>query len=236
MLLGKIAEYLTVSVFVLTLVAYEWMHWYFHWKPQPLGFGLVGMAIVGYACIRVGLILPRLRSLKLETAAAWQFQDALQQLSLRGCYVFNDVATTQGQFVGTLVVAPAGVFCLLVRYLSRSHDFFEGVTFQAPEQLTVGGHPVPGTPCVQIRRMCQHAGALLEQAGLPPVPVQPIVVFPAWTIKLETPPADSPEPALWVVNETSLIEQILSLPPTLEPKTVIELCTCLERRVLPPRA
>ena len=238
MLLGKIAEYMTVSVFVLTLVAYEWAHWYFHWQPQPLAFGLVGLALVGYACIRVGMLLPKLRGLKLEAVAAAQFQQVLKQLSTRGCYVFNQLSAPHGQRISTLVVGPAGVFCLFVRYLSRPGGIFESVEFTPPETLKVEGHPVPGNPCAQARRMMMSAYALLAEGGLETVPIQPIVVFPTWSIKeteiTEAEEAASEEVNVWVVNETSLLERLHNKPSVLEPKTVIALCTFLETKVSQP--
>jgi hypothetical protein len=233
-LLGKIAEYMTVSVFVLTLVAYEWAHWYFHWQPQPLAFGLVGLALVGYSCIRVGMMLPKLRGLKLEAAAATQFQGVLEQLSARGCYVFNRLAAPQGQRIATLVVSPAGVFCLFVRYLSRPGGIFESIEFTPPETLRVDGHPVPGNPCAQARRMMMSAYALLAEAGLETVAIQPVVVFPTWSIKeTEVTNPATEEVSVWVVDENALLERLRNQPSILEPKTVIALCTFLEKRVEP---
>jgi hypothetical protein len=232
MLLGKIAEYMMVSVFVLTLVAYEWAHWYFKWQPHPLAFGLVGIAIVGYACIRVGMMLPKLRALKLEAAAAEHFKQVLTQLSNQGCYVFNQVAAPQNRQIATLVVSRAGVFCLFVRYPSRTGGLFEAIEFTPPEKLLVGGHPVPGNPCQQARYMTMSAYALLAEAGLDTVSIQPVVIFPTWSIKENDSPAlSADEVPVWVMNETSLCEKLSQLPPVLEPRTVIELCTLLEQRV-----
>ncbi len=231
-MLGKIAEYMTVSVFVLTLVAYEWAHWYFHWQPQPLAFGLVGLALVGYACIRVGMMLPKLRGIKLEAAAAAQFQQVLEQLSTRGCYVFNQLTAPHGQRIATLVVSPAGVFCLFVRYLSRPGGIFDTIEFTPPELLRVNDHAVPGNPCAQARRMMMSAYALLAEAGLETVAIQPVVVFPTWSInEAETTNPVASEVPVWVVNETLLLERLSNQPSILEPKTLITLCTFLEKRV-----
>lgn len=76
--LGTITEYLTVSVFVLTIMAYQWIHWLFKWDPHPLVFTIIGGCLIGYAIIRISMMIPRLKALKLEAASARNYQNALQ--------------------------------------------------------------------------------------------------------------------------------------------------------------
>lgn len=222
--LGTITEYLTVSVFVLTIMAYQWVHWYFKWEPHPLIFTIIGLCLIGYAAVRIGLLLPRLHSLKLEASAARNYQAALQQLSTRGWYVFHQIRDAEKRHLGTVLLSPAGVFCLIARHLSRSGQAFEAIEEAADGTLTMNGEPLLGNPQQQVQRATMGLYSLLGAGGLDTVSVQPVLVFPSWKIQS----AAVPNP-VWVLNETLLLQKLPNLPPVMEPRLVIELCTFLER-------
>lgn len=231
-LLGKIAEYMTVSMFVLTVISYEWAHWYFKWTPHPLIFGVVGGALVAYALLRVGLLLPRLRALKKESQAAGQYRQSLRQLAAHGWYVFRDVRDARGFVVGNVVAGPGGLFALTARYLSRSGTEFESIEVSRNETISINGHIPIGQPVLQARHAAAALYSILAGAGLDTVEVRPVVVFPLWRIKGRENDEETQETEVWALNEIELVEKLTALPPVLEPKTVIELCTLLEKHAI----
>ena len=222
--LGTITEYLTVSVFVLTIMAYQWIHWLFKWEPHPLIFSVIGGCLIGYAIIRICMMIPRLNALKLEAASARNYQNALQQLSARGWYVFHRVNGGENNHLGTMIVGPAGVYCLTARHISRLGDAPQVIEEGTDGSLTLGGTPLLGNPQQQAQRATMQAYHLLSKAGLDTISIQPVLVFPSW--RIVSPHEANP---VWVLNENLLLQRLSDLPSVLEPKQVIELCTLLER-------
>ena len=232
-LLGKIAEYLTVCVFVLTIMAYEWAHWYFHWTTHPMIFTSVGICLVGYAVVRMGMMVPRLRALKQEERAASSYNAALQQLTTRGWFVFHRVRDSQGRGIGTMLVGPCGVFNITARYASRSGRVFEVIQEDVNGTIMVGSHQALGNPRDQARRATMNAYKLLAEEGMETIPIQPVVIFPAWEVSprlaSEEDTNEREETPVWIMNEAMLQEKLAVLPPILEPKEVIRLCTLFDK-------
>jgi hypothetical protein len=229
-LLGKIAEYLTVSVFVLTVMVYEWAHWYFKWTPHPLVFAVVALGLVSYALVRILMLIPKLRAISQEADAAGSYQRALKELTARGWYVFQQVRDTFDRQIGTWIVGAGGVYCVTLRYPSRKGKAFEEISEQSDGQFLVSGHPMLGNPREQASKAVMAAYALLADMGLETVPIQGVLVFPTWKITTKD---SSDEASVWILNEGDLVQRLKDRPPLLEPKTVIELCTALEK--LPQR-
>lgn len=224
LVLGTITEYLTVSGFVLTIMAYQWIHWLFKWEPHPLIFTIIGGCLIGYAIIRISMMIPRLNALKLESAAARNYQNALQQLSTGGWYVFHRVHDGENHHLGTIIVGPGGVYCLTARHITRLGDTPQVIEESSDGSLSLGGTPLLGNPQQQAQRATMQAYSLLAKAGLDTISIQPVLVFPSW--RIVSPHEANP---VWVLNENLLLQRMRDLPSTLEPKQVIELCTIFER-------
>lgn len=227
--LGKIAEYMTVSTFVLTIIAYEWAHWYFHWTPRPFLFAALGGSLIIYALLRICLLLPKLSKLKQEAQAAEQYGLALQQLAAKGWYVFKDVRDQKGYNIGNVVAGQGGLFALTARHLTRSDADFECIELGANGTLLINGAEPLGEPIVQARCAATALYSILAEAGLDTVEVMPVVIFPLWRIKHGEPQEEQEDPEVWVLNEAELMDKLMNLPPALEPKSVIQLCTVLEK-------
>ena len=222
--LGTITEYLIVSVFVLTIIAYQWTHWFFKWEPHPLIFSILGGCLIGYAIIRISMMIPRLNALKLESAAALNYQNALEQLASRGWYVFHRVNDGENHHLGTIIVGAAGVYCLTARHISRMGDASQVIEEAADGSLSLGGAPLLGNPQQQAQRATVQVHKLLAKSGLDTISIQPVLVFPSWRI------LSSPERnPVWVLNENLLLQKFQNLPVILEPKQVIEVCALIER-------
>lgn len=232
-LLGKIAEYLTVCVFVLTIMAYEWAHWYFKWTPHPMLFTGVGVCLVGYAVVRITMMIPKLQALKREERAASSYNAALQQLTTSGWFVFHRVRDSQGRGIGTILVGPCGVFNLTARYASRSGRVFEVIQEDIHGTIMVGSHQALGNPRDQARRATMSAYKLLAEEGMETIPIQPVVIFPAWEVSprlaSEEETNGREETPVWIMNEAMLQEKLVALTPVLEPKEVIRLCTLFDK-------
>lgn len=222
------AEYLTVSVVVLTIMTYEWAHWYFEWTPNPGVFLIMGFGLIAYALTRVVMLFPKLRALKQEARASQNYQHALTELAERGWLIFHDVKDAQGRNLGSLLVGAAGVYNIHVRSQSRAGSGSEIIEERADGSIWVAGNPALGNPKQQASRATKSVYQMLAAAGLETVSIQTIVVYPAWGIdsRIEIPE----EETVWVLNESMLVDRLKNLPPSLEAKQVIELCSLLGHR------
>lgn len=230
-LLGKITEYLAVSIFVMTLVAYEWAHWYFRWQPNPFVFAILGVPLVGYALVRVWFILPKLHALRLQQTASKTMKSALEALASRGFYVFHNVSDPSGWHIGSVVVGPVGTFSVTARYASRRGEAMETVDHLDRNTVRLAGHEALADPLGQARRSSFALYGLLTAANLDTVPVQPLLAFPGWPLGKKP---SGEERDVWVINEHTLEKELTGLPPVLEPKDLIGVCTVLEKFVRDP--
>jgi len=229
-LLGKVTEYLVVSIFVMTLVAHEWAHWYFKWTPQPMVFAVLGVPLVGYALVRVWFLLTRLHHLRVQQNASRSLKSAIESLSEKGWYVFHNVRDTTGWNVGSVIVGPGGAFTVTARFATRRGEAGETVDHLDRHTLRLADHEALADPLGQARRSAFALYGLLSSANLDTVPVQPILVFPGWPLG-RRPPQE--ERDVWVANEQSLAGEFSDLPKVLEPRDLIGICTVLERHAKP---
>jgi hypothetical protein len=225
-MMGKITEYLVVCIFILTLVAYEWMHWHFNWRTRPVVFSILGVCLTGYAAVRIGFMIPRLRLLKMERESRDHLRSVLKSLASSGFYLFDQVVDAQGRFIGSVLLGERGVFTVTARFVSRPGVPFESITSGAEGRLRAGDHEILADPLGQARRSASLLYGLLARENLETVAVQPLLVFPGWKIGgIEQDGAEE----VRIVNEKSLGEEIPQLPRTVEPGTVIRLCQAMDR-------
>ncbi len=225
-LLGKITEYLFVSIFVMTLVAYEWALWFFQWTPRPLVFAALGIPLVSYALVRVAFLWRRLHGLHLQQNAAQNLKSSVENLSEFGYFVFHNIRDGTGWDLGSVIVGPPGAFTLTARFATRNGRFGECLDHLDRHTLHLAGREPLADPLGHARRSAFALYSLLATANLETIPVQPILIFPGWPLGKQ-PPGE--ERDVWVVNEQGLASELTHLPKLLEPKDLIGVCTLLER-------
>jgi hypothetical protein len=193
----------------------------------------VGVCLVGYAVVRIAMMFPKLRALKQEERAANSYNTALRQLTTSGWFVFHRVRDSQGRGIGTILVGPCGLFNLTARYASRSGRVFEVIQEDVNGAIMVGSHQALGNPRDQARRATMTAYKLLAEEGLETIPIQPVVIFPAWEVSprlaSDEEMTEREETPVWIMNEAMLQDKLAALPPILEPKEVIRLCTLFDK-------
>ena len=230
-LLARVAEYLLVSLIVLVIAGIELERWYFNTPPQPVWVCAFAAGLIGYAAVRVWFILPQLRTLGREREARRLLRTVLQGLCAKGYVLFEGVTGARGWSLGSVVVGPTGVFCLVSRFVPRGRDLSEKVIHQDDTSLRIGSHEVLADPLDQARRAAAGLYEMLGAKGLETVLVQPVVVFPGWTVRR---PETFTDPEVLVVGDQSLEEAIRGAANRLEPRDVIAVCLLLEKAARPP--
>ena len=225
-LLGQVAEYALVSLVVLVIAGIEVGRWYFKTPPQPGLVCLFGAGLIGYAAVRVWFILPQLRVLSRERGARKMLKAALDSLCAKGYMLFEGVMGPRGWLVGSVVAGPTGVFCLVSRFVPRGQNLSEKVEHLSDTTLRIAGREVMADPLDQARRAAAGLYEMLAAEGLDSVPVQPMVVFPGWTVDR---PDNFSEPEVIVAGEQSLEAEIRQAAHRMEPKEVIAVSLLLEK-------
>ena len=234
-LLGQVAEYALVSLVVLVIAGIEVGRWYFKTPPQPGWICVFAAGLISYAAVRVWFILPQLRALSRERGARRLLKAALDSLCAKGYVLFEGVMGPRGWLVGSVVAGPTGVFCLVSRFVPRGQKLSEKVEHLSDTTLRIAGREVMADPLDQARRAATGLYEMLAAEGLDTVPVQPVVVFPGWTVDR---PDSFSEPEVIVAGEQSLETEIRQAPHRMEPKDVIAVSLLLEKaaRTVPSRS
>ncbi len=233
-LLGQIAEYALVSLVLLVIAGIEVGRWYFNTPPQPEWVCAFAAGLIAYAAARVWFILPQLRILSREAESRRLLKLALNHLCAKGYILFEGLVTPRGSLLGSVIVGPTGVFCLISRFVPRGGDLTEKIEHVSNTSLLIAGREIMADPLAQARRAASALYLMLADEGLDTVPVQPMVVLPGWTVER---PVSFADPEVLVANEQSLEAEIRYASSAMEPKEVIAVSLFLEKsgRVdLPP--
>ena len=232
-LLGQVAEYALVSLVILVIAGIEVGRWYFNTPPQPVWVCVFGAGLIGYAAVRVWCILPQLHTLGREREARRLLKATLTSLCAKGYILFEGVIGPRGWLIGSVVAGPTGVFCLVSRYVPRGRDLTEKVEHLSDASLRIAGREVMADPLDQARRAASGLYEMLSAEGLDTVPVQPVVVFPGWSVERT---AGFSDPEVIVAGEQSLETEIRQTATRMEPKAVIAVCLLLEKAARRPAA
>ncbi len=225
-LLAQVAEYALVSLVVLMIAGIEVGRWYFNTPPQPVWVCVFAAGLISYAAVRVWFILPQLRTLSREREARRLLKASLNSLCAKGYVLFEGVTGPRGWLLGSVVAGPTGVFCIVSRFVPRGRNLSEKVEHVDDATLRIAGHDVMADPLDQARRAATGLYEMLAEGGLDTVPVQPVVVFPGWTVKR----ADSlTDPEVLVTGDQTLESAIREAPARMEPKDLISVSLLLEK-------
>ncbi len=225
-LIARIAEYLLVSLIVGVIAGIEVGRWYFKTPPQPMLVCAFALGVTGYALLRVWMILPQLRVLAREREARYLMKGVVERLCAKGFMLFEGVTGSRGFSLGSVLVGPTGVFCLIPRFLPRGRDLTEVVEQVDDERLKIGDREVLADPMDQARRAVAGLYELLAAEGLETVPVRPVVVFPGWTVRQT---AGIEEPEVLATGDQGLEDLIRHYEAKLEPRLMIAVGQLLEK-------
>jgi len=223
---GRIAEYAIISFVVLVIAGLEVARWMFDAKPQPLLFGFVGAGLTLYAAVRIAMLWRQLLAVRQGNQSRQNLRAAIDDICARGWLLFDGLTDGRGHLLGSVLAGPGGIFSLIPRFFARGHNTAEKVTVGADGILSIGGHKVLADPIGQARRAAHSLYEVLTAAGLDTVSVQPVVVFPGWTI-VSSPDSDAGD--VWVLSDADILPRLTTAPTTLEAKDLIAVSMLLER-------
>ncbi len=225
-LVGRVAEYLLVALIVLVIAGIEVGRWYFRTPPQPVWVCAFAAGVSVYAALRVWLILPQLRVLNRERESTRLLRSAVENLCSRGYVLFEGVTSPRGWSLGSVLAGPTGVFCLVPRFLPRGRDLTERILHADNASLKIGDREVMADPMEQARRAATGLYELFALEGLDTVPVQPMVVFPGWSVEQA---ADFTDPEVLVTGDQELEQAVRSTAIHMEPRQMIAVSELLEK-------
>ncbi len=225
-LTGRIAEYAIITLVVIIIAGMEIARWKFDAPPQPLIFSFVALCLTVYACTRVALIWRQLAVLRREQMARQNLRSAIDDICARGWLLFDGLSDPRGHLLGSVLAGPGGIFTLVPRFISHGGDLSEKVRQPDADTLMIGTHKLLADPLGQARRAARSLYEVLAAGGLETVAVQPVVVFPGWSVE---PPPEGIDQDVWVISDRDIVTRFTHAPTVLEAKELIGVSLLLER-------
>ena len=183
-----------VAVLVLLFTALEWLRYYRRYAPEPIVYSLVAIMIVIWTTIRMLVLWPQVRALKLARNGERVVAPFLDGLRERGYRVFHDVVG-KGVKLDHVLIGPAGIFAVETKLHRKPIRGNPPVIFDG-ERIRVNGSEPKRDPILQAQRQAHWLRELLAESTGRKFDVRPVIVYPGWSVEWTGPKNRS----IWVLN------------------------------------
>jgi hypothetical protein len=183
-----------VAFFFLLFAGLEWLRYYRPYGPEPVVYSLVAIIVVLYTTIRMFILWPRVRALKLARDGEKTVGQFLEGLRGRGYRIFHDVVG-KGFNLDHVLIGPAGVFTVETEIPSKPIRGNARVIFDGARVRVNGGEP-ERAPIAQAKRRANGLRELLAQSTGHNFDVHSVIVYPGWSVEWTGPKNRS----IWVLN------------------------------------
>jgi hypothetical protein len=183
-----------VAVFFLLFAGLEWLRYYRPYRPEPIVYSAVAIIVFVYTTIRMFILWPRVRALKLARdgeEAVGQFLDGLRQ---RGYRIFHHVVG-KGFNLEHVLIGPAGIFTVETKMHSKPIRGNPPVIFDG-EKIRVNGFKPERDPIMQAKRQANWLRELLAESTGHSFDVRPVIVYPVSSVEWTGPKNRS----IWVLS------------------------------------
>jgi len=194
----KVEPWVLSALFLLLLVAWEWLR-YFHPLPTtPWVVTVCAIALMGFAAWRFLRLLPTIRQLRQGAEGEKAVGQFLERLRGEGYQVFHDIVA-DGFNIDHVLIGPAGVFTVETKTWSKPMRGDARVSYDGTTLLVAGWAP-DRNPVVAAKSQARWLKALLADTTGRQLPVRPVVVVPGWYV--EATPGSQRE--VWVMEPKGL--------------------------------
>lgn len=172
----------------------EWAHYWFKLPRNPWIYTAIAAIVTLVAVRKLTIAWRVLKALglgKLGEEAVGQFLD--EELRPMSYQVLHDIPGN-GFNVDHVVIGPTGVFAIETKTRSKPAKGETVVTYDG-DKIRVNGSVPDRDPILQAKATAKWIAELIDQKTGKRVPVQPIVVYPGWYVKMP------PNSAVWVLHE-----------------------------------
>jgi hypothetical protein len=202
----SITEWLAYPACLIAFAAYEWFGYLTKSPRQPWIITLLAVGISIYLVLRVLKLRKRRRCYQQGRDGERFVAEILNPLQAKGYRVLHDVVVPDKCNIGNIdhiLIGPSGIFAIETKTLSQRAKQPNAI-WVSEGQVYSNGRPIRPNPIEQAKRNAAWINARLKQHIHQNRWVTPVVVFPGWDVKLQTPPN-----GLYVLNPKQ-IKDVLS--------------------------
>lgn len=183
-----------VTCFFLLVAALEWLRYYRPYRPKPIVYSAVAAVAVTAAAIRMLLLWPRLRALKLARDGEKAIERFLDEARQRGYRIFDHVAV-RGFDLDHVLIGPAGIFSVQIKRHTKACRANAPVIFEK-EQIRVNGCASERDAIVHARRRANRLRGVLAESTGQEFGVHPVIVYAGCSVEWRGPKSRS----IWVLS------------------------------------
>jgi Nuclease-related domain len=185
---------IVVSFFFLLFAALEWLRYYRPYRPEPIVYSVVAGIVLTAAAIRMLLLWPRMRALKLARDGEKAVQHFLEGLRQRGYCIFDHVVG-KGFNLDHVLIGPAGIFTVETKIDGRVIRSNTPVIFDG-DKIRLNGFEPERDTIVQAKRHANWLRVLLAESTGREFGVHPVILYPGCSVEWRGPKSRS----IWVLS------------------------------------
>ncbi|MFA5214532.1 nuclease-related domain-containing protein [Sulfuricurvum sp.] len=179
----KATPYITSSLFLLLMAAFEWYSWYFKIPPSPVGISILAIIFTAFTAYKITQIRSKLTNLRQGRDGEKIVGQSLENLRSHGAKILHDIKGNNFN-IDHVVVSTKGIYLIETKTYSKPIKGKTEILFNG-EQLLFNGVSYGDDVIIQIKAEKKWLSDLIEELTARKYPVQPILVFPGWFVKMQ---------------------------------------------------
>lgn len=175
--------YIMGALFLILMATFEWYRWYLQLPPSPLGITILAILFTVFSTYKIIKIRSKLRSLRQGRDGEKIVGQSLENLRSHGAKILHDIRGNNFN-IDHVVISTKGIFLIETKTYSKPIKGKTEILFNGKE-LLFNGVSYGDDIIIQVKAEKKWLSDLIEELTARKYPVQPILVFPGWFVKME---------------------------------------------------
>lgn len=174
--------YISASLTLILFAVFEWYRWYTHLPPSPWIFTIMALLFTGYSAYKMLNIKSQLKNLKQGRDGEKIVGQSLENFRNHGTKILHDIRGNNFN-IDHVVVSTKGIYLIETKTYSKPIKGKTEILFDG-EQLLFNGVSYGDDIIIQVKAEKKWLTDLIEELTARKYPVQPILVFPGWFVRM----------------------------------------------------
>ena len=219
-----IAPYISVSVFMVVGIIFEWYRWISNLPPRPLAISFAAMLFIAYSSYKIFGYRKQLRNLKLALEGEKAVGEYLERFREKGFRLFNDIVA--GDFnIDHILIGKKGIYTIETKTISKFKRGSQTIKYDG-ETISVNGQIPDRNPIVQAKAQAGWVKDLLKDLTGKTFKVKPVVLYPGWFVEKQPRGA-----AVWVLSPKALDSFIENMDSVIDERLIPSIAAHFSRYV-----
>jgi len=191
--------YLAGALFLILIAAFEWYRWYIQIPPSPWIFTIMAVLFTAFTSYKIIKIRAKMANLKQgrdgEKAVGQYLENFRSASSIK---VFHDIKGNDFN-IDHVLVSTKGIYLIETKTHSKPAKGKTEILFDG-KQLYYNGVNHGDKIVIQVKAETKWLFELIEELTAKKFPIQPVVVFPGWFVKM----TNANDSGIWACNPKGL--------------------------------